>query len=393
MSYVNYLEAHAGGTELPSPLVLPDGKRLSSAAMWESRRRELRQTFADFMFGEIPPPPQKITLELRRERTDALDGTAIRREIRIHLENDGKRFFFDMLWYIPKNLSAPCPAIVGLNFPGNPATTDEPDVFENDPAKLKDHALERGVQRERWCFKEMIARGFSMATAARDDLFFDAGDGRRESVYSLFHSPEELTEENRSLTAISAWAWGCIRLREILAADPLIDEKRIWVHGHSRLGKTALWAAANDEKFAGCVSNDSGCCGAAPSRRNFGETIHVITHAFPWWFQKKLDLYAEKPAELPFDQNALLALTAPRPLLVASATEDLWADPYGEFLSTAAADEVWKLYGLGFNGTPEFPLPETPAFGKALGYYLRTGKHAVTATDWKMVTEFIKANS
>lgn len=389
MFHVNYMEAHAGTTALPSPLISADNKRITTPAEWEEERLKIRQMLIDTMFGAIPPAPEKMRLELRREKTDALDNTAIRREIRVHLENNGRTFYFDMLWYIPKNAARPCPAIVGLNFPGNPATTDEPDVFENDPAKLKDHALERGVQRERWCFKEMIARGFSMATAARDDLFFDGRDGRRESVYTLFHSPEELTEENRSLTAISAWAWGCIRLREILAADPLIDEKRIWVHGHSRLGKTALWASANDEKFAGCVSNDSGCCGAAPSRRNFGETLHVITHAFPWWFQKKLDRYAEKPAELPFDQNALLALTAPRPLLVASATEDLWADPYGEFLSTAAADEVWKLYGLGFSETPVFPKPEVPLLGNAIGYYLRFGIHGVTATDWKIVSDFI----
>lgn len=389
MFHVNYMEAHAGTTALPSPLITADNKRITTPAEWEEERLKIRQMLIDTMFGAIPPAPEKMRLELRREKTDALDNTAIRREIRVHLENNGRTFYFDMLWYIPKNAARPCPAIVGLNFCGNHGTTDETDVFEEEQEKLQEPAMERGCQQHRWCFREMIGRGFSVATAARNDLFFDSNGGRANSVFSLFHPQEELTAENRSLTAISAWAWGCIRLREILAADPLIDEKRIWVHGHSRLGKTALWASANDEKFAGCVSNDSGCCGAAPSRRNFGETVEVITRTFPWWFQKKMDSFALNETALPFDQNFLLALTAPRPLLVASATEDLWADPYGEFLSTAAADEVWKLYNLGFSETPVFPLPEEPLLGNSLGYYLRFGKHDVTATDWKIVSDFI----
>ena len=218
-------------------------------------------------------------------------------------------------------------------------------------------------------------------------------DGRADSVFRLFHAPDKLTPENRDLTAISAWAYGYSLLFDLVSGDAAIDSNRIWAHGHSRLGKTALWAAANDLRFAGAVSNDSGCCGAAPCRRNIGETPEFITNTFPWWFRRKFDAYVKRTGELPFDQNWLLALVAPRPLLVASATEDLWADPRGEFLTARQVGEVYALFGSdGLGPNAEWPPPETPLFGDGVGYYLRTGKHDVTPVDWKFVIEFIRLN-
>ena len=232
-----------------------------------------------------------------------------------------------------------------------------------------------------------------MATATRGDLFPDREDGRADSVFRLFHAPDKLTPENRDLTAISAWAYGYSLLFDLVSGDAAIDSNRIWAHGHSRLGKTALWAAANDLRFAGAVSNDSGCCGAAPCRRNIGETPEFITNTFPWWFRRKFDAYVKRTGELPFDQNWLLALVAPRPLLVASATEDLWADPRGEFLTARQVGEVYALFGSdGLGPNAEWPPPETPLFGDGVGYYLRTGKHDVTPVDWKFVIEFIRLN-
>ena len=388
----NYEESEAGNLPLPSPLDGEDGGRIGTATRWNRRRAAICAEFARIMYGELPPRPEAVRFELRRECDDAIDGIAIRREIRIHLEQGRKHHCIDVLWYLPKSVKEPVPAIVGMNFRGNHACSPEPDVFPPEFFPL-DEPVERGSQTGRWCFRQLVESGFSVATAFRGDLFPDRADGRADSVFRLYREADGLTPEHRELTAISAWAFGYVQMLELLETNPRIDRRRIWAHGHSRLGKTALWAAANEPRFAGVVSNDSGCCGAALSRRNFGETVGRITQMFPWWFQKELDRYAGCEAELPFDQHFLLALAAPRPVLVASATEDLWADPRGEFLSARAAGEVYRLFGCEGIGDAEFPAPEQPVFGDAVGYYLRTGIHDVTPVDWKFVTDFIRRNS
>lgn len=390
----NYEEAKAGNLPLPPLLERPQGGLVTTATEWNNiRRREIRSDFVRLMYGELPPRLETIRFELRRERSGTLDGAALRREVRIHLGNRGREHFIDALWYLPTRNAGKVPAIVGLNFKGNHACSHEPDLLLPDPAHARGPVAARGEQEHRWCFKSLVENGFSVITAAREDLFPDRADGRAESIWRLFHHEAELTPANRDLTAISAWSYGITLLVDLLLSDPAIDGTNIWVHGHSRLGKTALWAAANDLRLAGAISNDSGCCGAAPSRRNFGETLETITRAFPWWFTERLDAYAGREAELPFDQHHLLALVAPRPVLVASATEDLWADPRGEFLSARAAGEVYRLFGSNGIGDAEFPPPDQPVFGDAVGYYRRTGKHDVTPADWEFVMRFIRRNS
>lgn len=369
---------------LPSPLA-----GCKNAADWYNvRRPEVLRLLEEKLFGEIPPRPASVRFEIKREKHDSFDGLATRREVVIHLENNGVEHTAEALWYLPNHRTGRIPAIVGLNFKGNAAASTETDI----PADSTE--FKPGEQAHRWQFPMLLKAGYSVVTAPRNSFFEDSGAGRAGSVFRLFHPASELTEGNRSLTAISAWAFGYSLLFDLAQTEPAIDPQRIWAHGHSRLGKTALWASAHDPRFAGVVSNDSGCCGASISREKnpSSENLAYIIKTFPHWFVPALDEYIDREAEMPFDQNWLAALTAPRPLLIASATEDTWSDPYNEYRCARAVGEVWNLFGAAGIGSAGFPAPDSPVFGDRVGYYLRTGIHDVTEADWRFVLEFIGKN-
>ena len=170
-----------------------------------------------------------------------------------------------------------------------------------------------------------------------------------------------------------------------------VDAKRVAVIGHSRLGKTSLWAGATDQRFKGVISNNSGCGGAALSKRAYGETVGRINRSFPHWFNGNFKKYNENEGALPFDQHQLIALIAPRAVYVASATEDRWADPAGEFLSVLHAQPVYDLYHKSSLGVTRSPAPGQ-SVGTVTGYHLRAGKHDVTPEDWKHYLAFIQRN-
>ena len=364
--------------QLPSPLDLPGGRRIRSACdFFNLARPRIIRLFRDLMYGGLPPKPENLRCEVIKERGDALEGIALRRELRLHMEYRGRSKSADVLAYLPKG-DGPHPCIVALNFKGNAGASSEEDVLPVD--------VPHNEQPGRWPFKKLIEAGYAVFTAARNDFFFDDPTRRGDSLWSIYYPG---CDNDRSYTAISAWAAGYILLLETALMHKSIDPGRIWIHGHSRLGKTALWAAANDLRFAGVISNDSGCCGAAISRGKEGETISAITTRFPHWFVEKLDSFADREDELPFDQHWLLALAAPRPLLVASAAEDLWASPFNEYLAAAAAGEVYQLFGSDGIGKADFPAPDTPVYGDGVGYYVRSGSHNVTEQDWDFVLNFL----
>lgn len=373
----NYDEGKAGGYTLPDPLA---GVR--TAADWKSRRRaEILALFERHVYGRTPPIEAPLKSEIVATRDGALNGAANWRQIRIWLDGRTEGPAMDVLLVLPASPAGRVPVWLGLNFNGNHATLDDPAVPDRGTSRA------RGSEASRWQMEMAVKAGYGVATIYYGDLFPDRKDGWADSVIPRVTTRAAPAPDDWN--AIGAWAWGLKRATDFLTAHPAVDAAKIAIIGHSRLGKTALWAGAQDERVSLVVSNNSGEGGAALSRRNFGETIEHLNLSFPHWFSANYKQYSRRAADLPVDQHMLLALIAPRPLYVASATEDQWADPKGEFLAAVAADPVYRLMGKPGLGTSQMPPANAPT-GKTIGYHLREGKHDVTRYDWEQFLAFAK---
>ncbi|RKD85025.1 glucuronyl esterase domain-containing protein [Mangrovibacterium diazotrophicum] len=384
--------------ELPEILVSEKGRKIKKPEQWEKiRRPEILHLFVQEVYGKVPgeiAPPEVIVYE---DRGEAFGGKAIRKQIDLVFEGNGRTLSVGVLMYLPKAAS-PAPVILGYNFLGNHAIVDDPEIriseswVRNNPSLgiVNNHFTEqsRGFDAESWPVEKMLDAGFGLVTVYYGEVDPDYDDFEN-GIHPLFYKEGQDHPAADEWASIGAWAWGLSRVMDYLETDSDVNAKQVIVFGHSRLGKTALWAVASDQRFAACISNDSGCMGAALSRRRFGETIGIANKNFPQWFCGNFKKYSGFEDYLPIDQHMLLALIAPRPLYVASATEDLWSDPKGEFLSAQAASAVYRLYGLTAIDDEQMPSPEHPV-GGVLSYHLRTGKHAVKPFDWEQYLQWAK---
>lgn len=403
----NYDEALVGDLPIPNVLTCIDGTQITSARQWQQKRRpELLALFSQEMFGKTVAPRQQFSTA-ERTQTDILNGLGRMSQITLRYGQAADQSA-RLLYILPAAAKKPVPIFVSLNFGGNQEIMDCPMIsmptgwFPDKPQNgyINNRATDatRGINARRWPIEAILKRGYGIATAYYGDFDPDFDDGFQNGVHPLGFDAQTTCVADDQWGAIGAWAWGLSLLADYLITLPQVDAARLIVLGHSRLGKAALWAGAQDERFAIVISNNSGCGGAALSRRNFGESLERINQAFPHWFCRNFHKYGRNAspsallpdrgvAALPFDQHALIALMAPRPVYIASASEDLWADPQGEFLAAKLASPVYALFGK-----QGLPLDEVPALdtsvGETIGYHNRTGKHDILSFDWERYMDF-----
>ena len=382
-------------TELPDPLVMLDGSRVSSPEQWTERRRpELKALFEHYMYGEMPPAPGSVHATVDREDRNYFGGKATRKELTLAFESpDSPKIH--LLLVVPNKRSRPAPVFVGANFYGNHAALDDPTIAlptswvpASAPGAKDYRATDagRGKQTDVWSIEKAVDRGYAVATFYCGDLAPDH-PGFNDGVFPRYARQEGSKRGPNEWGAVAAWAWGLMRAMDYLQTDPDLDRARIAVTGHSRLGKAALLAGAFDERFALVVSHQAGCGGSAPSRGKIGEQVKQINDRFPHWFDDEFKQFNEQVDKLPFDQNDLVAMAAPRPVLLTNGVQDTWANPAGQFEVLKAADSAYKLLGVKGLAGAEMPEPGK-LVGDRLAYHIRPGKHSMGPEDWQVWLDY-----
>jgi hypothetical protein len=382
--------------KLPELLVSLKGKNITTAKEWrEIRRPEILSLFEENMYGKIPGVLKISSVKTVENSSKALGGRAIRKQVELTFKNSGKELKVNLLIYLPKNVKK-APVFTGYNFYGNQSVADDPEILitkswvRNDSVHhVFNHSANeqsRGSEKDRWQVEKIIAAGYGLVTAYYGDVDPDKDDFT-DGVHPLLYRAGQTKPLPDEWGSITAWAWGLSRVMDYLEKDPDIDASKVVVMGHSRLGKTALWAGALDQRFAIVISNNSGCGGAALSRRKYGERLGGMNQYFPYWLCDNCNQYDGKEETLPVDQHMLIALIAPRPVYIASAVEDRWADPKGEYLSGYYATPVYQLFGKKGFDSLEMPEVSHPVMN-TIGYHIRPGIHGVFAYDWDQYIRF-----
>jgi len=359
--------------------------------MWrEARRAEILSAFATNVYGHTPAVPTRLQFETTDTDPHALGGIALRKEVTIRLFPETNAPWIDLLLLIPNDAAKPMPVFLGLSY-GNQGVHADPGIRPS-----RDTTPKRGEHASRWPLELILKRGYAVATFAGADVEQDRHgsgslqkpDGWKTGVRGYWLAKSGRVElDDDEWGSIGVWAWGLSRALDYLETDRAVDAKRAVVFGHSRTGKTALWAAAQDERFAIAISNNSGQGGASLARRRYGETVAASYELSGTWYCRNYKRFGNNESALPVDQHMLIALIAPRPVYVASAEQDGWADPRGEFLAAFHAEPVYRLLGVPGLGAREMP-PANQSVGQTIGYHLRTGDHDITAYDWQQYLNF-----
>jgi hypothetical protein len=393
---VNYTEAKVGTYMLPDPLLPVNGKQVGDAKTWVNKRRpEIIKLFEENQYGRMPKRPADMSFDVFEKGTPAFDGKAIRRQVTIYFSKNKSGLKADLLLYLPANSKGRVPVLLNAGFTANNLMVKDPGVKQGwifDARQNKrTPAMPGGMNFGGIEALPTIEKGFGIATINYADIDPDAPTGLPFGVRSLYLKPGQTTPAPNEWGSISAWAWGLSRVLDYFETDAGVDAKRVALIGVSRLGKTVLWTAAHDTRFALVIASCSGEGGAALSRRNYGETIKHL--ALPTRFQYQFCLnygkYGDRVDQFPVDSHMLLALIAPRPVLLQTGDTDRWSDPKGEYFAAVAATPVFKL--LGKDG---IDMAQMPAAGVSilhtLGYFMHSGGHGIIPSDWEYFYKFLE---
>ena len=402
----NYDPAKIGTYTLEDPLTFVDGRKVRDAADWETRRKEIRDLFEREMYGRVPSAPETLVTETLDERV-TMGGFAVRKQVRMWFKADRTGPQIDWLVLLPRQVKKPVPAILFLNYGGNhellpdsairvPTCWLRPSADFRRPGN-RATAATRGLYadpglRTVYPVGTILSRGYAVVTACHGEVSPDpygqelTGRYASSDVLSLF--PYDPAREDNP-TTLGAWAWALMRGMDLLEREPAVDAKRVAVTGSSRLGKAALIAGAFDSRFWAVAPNQTGGGGVPLMKRNYGEDAEALVRIFPHWFCKGFRKWVDREKERPMDQHLLLAMVAPRKLLVEGFCDPHY-DTEGEYLSAKAASCAWRF--LGGAGLPEVAFPDpydTSAIGTDVGYYRRTEKHGISAYDWTRLLDFL----
>ncbi|MEN8192130.1 MAG: acetylxylan esterase [Bacteroidota bacterium] len=384
--------------KLPDVLVTEEGEVVKNRLTWlQKRRSEILELYKNEIYGRVPQWNGSVEFKTTKEIPNSLNDKATMKEVTASFINKGDTVKMNVLIYLPNDGKEKHPLFVGLNFFGNHTVCPDTNitivngyVINKKAINVKNHKsteAKRGVMKERWQVEKLIDKGYGLATIFYGDLDPDFDDGFQNGIHPLFYKEGQTKPKDNEWGSISAWAWGLSRAMDYFETDSTINENKIAVVGHSRLGKAALWAGAQDKRFAITISNNSGSGGAALFRRKFGETIDVSVAYAPQWYCDNFKKYVDNENKLPIDQHMLISLIVPRAVYIASAEEDTWADPKGEFLSAKYATPVYNLFNKkGIESDKMFELNQPTM--NSVGYHIRSGKHDLTEYDWNNYINF-----
>jgi hypothetical protein len=391
---VNYEEAKVGTYTLPDPLVMADGQPVRDAKSWSRKRRpEIVRLFEENQFGRSPERPADMSFDVFDKGTPALDGKALRRQVTIYFSRNKSGPKMDLLIYLPANARKPVPIFLNLSFTANSSAVDDPGI---KPGEVWGRDKKRGPAPKgptigRLDVAPFLAQGIGVATVYYGDIEPDFLGGVPYGVRGSYLKPGQTEPAPDEWGAIAAWAWGLSRAEDYLETDKGVDAKRVAIFGVSRLGKTVLWAGAHDPRFALVIASCSGEGGAALSRRNYGELVkHLVAPTrYPYQFAANYQKYGDHVDQLPVDAHMLIALIAPRPVLLQTGDTDFWSDPKGEWLAATAAGPVYRLLGQQGLDTDQMPAAGQPIM-HTLGYYMHAGGHGTVPSDWAQFVKFMQ---
>jgi len=391
---VNYDESRVGTYSLPDPLTLNNGAQVRDAKTWiQKRRPEIVRLFEENQFGRSPGRPAGMSFDVFDKGAAALDGKALRKQVTVYFSRDKAGPKMDLLIYLPAGARKPVPLLLNLSFSANMSVVDDPGVKPGEVwnREKKRVPATRGSNLGRLNVAPFLAQGIGVATVYYGDIDPDFQGGIPYGARSPYLKSGQTEPAPDEWGAIAAWAWGLSRAMDYLETDKEVDAKRVAILGVSRLGKTVLWAGAHDERFAMVIASCSGEGGAALSRRNYGETIKHLTEPtrYPYQFCANYRKHGEQVDRFPVDAHMLIALVAPRPVLLQTGDTDVWSDPKGEFLAAVAAGPVYRLLGKQALGTEQMPPAGQPILN-TLGYAMHAGGHGTIPSDWELFLKFMQ---